>query len=234
MTRSSASSSSRDGSWASGRAIRRDSTRRPGAPGEPLAERQRRRARARRSTSGRARRSFVGSGGHGANPQFRSMFYPAFSEPAFVSSGWALLGPRGQDASGIIAGMRVGANLAGMQQNLGRPSTFHIPAALATRDSYTDMLPGHPTFPFRGSTGITLGTELLRAPDRREPGGQALLQRNGCREALRQRRVCRAGHATAQPKPALEHVQSTGAMRSPTGSGRSTAAIPTAFTPRWR
>ena len=61
---------------------------------------------------------FVGSGGHGANPQFRSMFYPAFSEPAFVSSGWALLGPLGQDASGIIAGMRIGANLAGMQQNL--------------------------------------------------------------------------------------------------------------------
>ena len=60
----------------------------------------------------------IGSGGHGANPQFRSMFYPAWREPAFVSSGWALLGPRGQDASGIIAGMRVGANLAGMHQNL--------------------------------------------------------------------------------------------------------------------
>ena len=27
------------------------------------------------------------------------MFYPAWREPAFVSSGWALLGPRGQDAS---------------------------------------------------------------------------------------------------------------------------------------
>ena len=36
---------------------------------------------------------FVGSGGHGDNPQFRSMFYPAFNEPAFMSSGWALLGP---------------------------------------------------------------------------------------------------------------------------------------------
>ena len=70
---------------------------------------------------------FVGSGGHGANPQFRSMFYPAFNEPAFVSSAWALLGPYGQDASGIIAGMRIGANLAGMQQNLGITQTFHIP-----------------------------------------------------------------------------------------------------------
>jgi len=84
------------------------------------------------------------------------MFYPAFREPAFVSSGWALLGPRGQDASGIIAGMRIGANLAGMQQNLSYNNTFHIPGNLATRDPYTDMLPGHPTFSFRGSTGINL------------------------------------------------------------------------------
>ena len=107
----------------------------------------------------RARRAImVGSGGHTANPQFRSMFYPAWSEPAFVSSGWALLGPLGQDASGIIAGMRVGANLAGMQQNLGTSAAYHIPPRLATRDSYTGMLPGHPTFPFRQSAGITLGT----------------------------------------------------------------------------
>jgi hypothetical protein len=100
---------------------------------------------------------FVGSGGHGANPEFRSMFYPAFKEPAFVSSAWALLGPYGQDAMGIIAGMRIGAHLAGMQQNLGITQSFHIPPRIATRDSYTDMHPGHPTFPFRGSTGITLG-----------------------------------------------------------------------------
>jgi hypothetical protein len=101
---------------------------------------------------------FVGSGGHGNNPQFRSMFYPAFNEPAFVSSGWAMLGPLGQDASGIIAGMRIGANLAGMQQNLGITQSFHIPPRLATRDSYTNMLPGHPTFPFRRSTGFSPGS----------------------------------------------------------------------------
>jgi FAD binding domain/FAD dependent oxidoreductase len=105
----------------------------------------------------RARKAIIiGAGGHGNNPQFRSMFYPAWREPAFVSSGWALLGPRGQDATGIIAGMRIGANLAGMQQNLAMNITFHIPGNLATRDPYTDMLPGHPTFPFRGSTGIKL------------------------------------------------------------------------------
>src|SRR4030095_7256292 len=111
----------------------------------------------------RARKAIIiGAGGHGANPQFRSMFYPAWREPAFVSSGWALLGPRGQDASGIIAGMRVGANLAGMQQNLSYASTFHFPGNLATRDPYTDMLPGHPTFSMRGSTGINLATDSFQ------------------------------------------------------------------------
>ncbi|MGH8649347.1 MAG: FAD-binding protein, partial [Burkholderiales bacterium] len=106
----------------------------------------------------RARKALmIGSGGHSANPQFRSMFYPAFNEPAFVSSAWALLGPHGQDASGVIAGMRIGANLSGMQQNLGITQSFHIPPRIATRDSYTDMLPGHPAFAFRRSTGITLG-----------------------------------------------------------------------------
>src|SRR2546429_2532857 len=52
--------------------------------------------------------------------------------------------------------MRIGANLAGMQQNLSYNNTFHIPGNLATRDPYTDMLPGHPTFAFRGSTGVNL------------------------------------------------------------------------------
>src|ERR1043166_10130999 len=84
------------------------------------------------------------------------MFCPAWREPAFVARGWALLGPRGLDASGIIAGMRIGANLAGMQQNLSYNNTFHIPGNLATRDPYTDMLPGHPTFSFRGSTDSNL------------------------------------------------------------------------------
>src|SRR5437867_5018081 len=95
----------------------------------------------------RARKAIViGAGGHGANPQFRSMFYPAWREPAFVSSGSALLGPRGQDASGIIAGMRIGGNLAGMHQNRAYNNTLHIPGSLPTRCPYTDMLPGHPTF----------------------------------------------------------------------------------------
>ena len=86
------------------------------------------------------------------------MFYPALSEPAFVSSAWALLGPLGQDASGIIAGMRVGANLAGMQQNLVTTPPSTSRRGWRRANSYTDMHPGHPTFPFRRSTGISLGT----------------------------------------------------------------------------
>ena len=155
----------------------------------------------------RARKAIIiGAGGHGANPQFRSMFYPAWREPAFVSSGWALLGPRGQDASGIIAGMRVGANLAGMQQNLSYAATFHIPGNLATRDPYTDMLPGHPTFSFRGSTGINL-------PD---ASFQHLIVVNqvGKRFFNEMLITTRAGGANfpaapskGQPKSGLEHVQ---------------------------
>ena len=107
----------------------------------------------------RARRAVIlASGGHAGNPQVRSMFYPAMREPAFPTSGDSLQGSRGQDASALIAGMRVGANLAGMQQNLGSAATFHLSTRLGTRDAYTDMMPGHPTFGFRGSSGVNVGS----------------------------------------------------------------------------
>jgi succinate dehydrogenase/fumarate reductase flavoprotein subunit len=108
----------------------------------------------------RARRAvIVATGGHSGNPEFRSMFYPAMKEPAIKTSAWALLGPgRARDASGIIAGMKIGATLAGMQQNYNHASTWHIQDLLGTPDAYTDMTPGHPTFPFRGSTGIAIGS----------------------------------------------------------------------------
>ena len=106
----------------------------------------------------RARKGVIlASGGHAGNPQVRSMFYPAMREPAFPTSGIALQGPQGQDASALIAGLRIGANLAGMQQNLSYPTTFHISTRLGTRDAYTTMMPGHPTFGFRGSAGINVG-----------------------------------------------------------------------------
>ncbi len=155
----------------------------------------------------RARKAvIVGAGGHGANPEFRSMFYPGWKEPAFVSSGWAVLGPRGQDASGIVAGMRIGANLAGMQQNLGYDSTFHIPGNLATRDPYTDMLPGHPTFPFRGSTGIKLRAASFEYLIAVNQVGKRFFN-----ELLVSTRRAGAsfpaGPEKGQPKSGLDHVQ---------------------------
>jgi hypothetical protein len=134
------------------------------------------------------------------------MFYPAFSEPAFVSSAWALLGPHGQDASGIIAGMRIGANLSGMHQNLGISMTFHIPTRLATRDSYTDMLPGHPTFQFRRATGITLGTSsyehliAVNQVGKRFYNEMDIPKRYGSP-------VWPGGPRLGAPKHSLEHVQ---------------------------
>ncbi|MEE2905559.1 MAG: FAD-dependent oxidoreductase [Gemmatimonadota bacterium] len=107
----------------------------------------------------RARQAVIlASGGHAGNPEVRSMFYPALREPAFPTSGNALQGSQGQDASALIAGMRVGANLAGMQQNLSYSTTFHISTRLGTRDAYTSMMPGHPTFGFRGSAGVNVGS----------------------------------------------------------------------------
>jgi hypothetical protein len=106
----------------------------------------------------RARRAVIlASGGHAGNPQVRSMFYPAMREPAFPTSGMALQGPHGQDGSALIASLRVGANLAGMQQNL-TGLTFHISTRLGTRDAYTTMMPGHPTFGYRGSAGVNAGS----------------------------------------------------------------------------
>ncbi len=112
----------------------------------------------RETVNVRARQAVIlASGGHAGNPEVRSMFYPALREPAFPTSGLALQGPHGQDASALIAGLRVGANLAGMQQNLSTTLTFHISTRLGTRDAYTTMMPGHPTFGFRASAGVNVG-----------------------------------------------------------------------------
>ncbi len=119
----------------------------------------------------------LASGGHAGNPEIRSMFYPALREPAFPTSGYALQGPHGQDASALIAGLKVGANMAGMQQNLSYPTTFHISTRLGTRDAYTDMMPGHPAFVFRRVGGDQRRQCRVRGVHRGQPGRQALLQR---------------------------------------------------------
>ena len=106
----------------------------------------------------RARKAVIlASGGLAGNPEVRSMFYPAMREPAFPTSGQALLGSGAQDGSALIAGLRIGANMAGMQHNLSYPTTWHIGTRLGTRDAYTDMMPGHPTFVFRGAAGLGVG-----------------------------------------------------------------------------
>lgn len=111
----------------------------------------------------RARKAvMIASSGHSGNPQFRGMFYPAFRDPAYGNSALALLGSRGQDASGIIAGLRIGAGLAGMQQNQGIGATFHLPRLLGTRDAYNQMLPGHPAFVFRKAAGLMVKPEHFR------------------------------------------------------------------------
>lgn len=111
----------------------------------------------------RARKAVIlGAGGHPGNPEVRSMFYPAFRDPVWGTSGQALLGrERGADGSAIVAGLRIGANLAGMQQNLSYATTFHVSTRVATPDAYTDMYPGHPTFPFRESTGFTMSANTM-------------------------------------------------------------------------
>ena len=116
----------------------------------------------RQSVNIRARKAVViASGGYAGNPEMRSMFYPAMREPLFPTSGWALLGGAGraEDGSAMKAGLAIGANLAGMQQNYNHTVTYHIKTRLATRDAYTDMYPGHPTFQFRGSAGVDIGTK---------------------------------------------------------------------------
>ena len=55
------------------------------------------------------------------------------------------------------AGLKVGANLAGMQQNLILSLSYHVSTRLGTRDAYIPMMPGHPAFGFRGSCGISVG-----------------------------------------------------------------------------
>ena len=107
----------------------------------------------------RARHGVVlASGGHSGNPQVRSMFHPGMREPAFRTSGITSVGPHVQDASAMKAGLKIGANLAGMQQNLILSLSYHVSSRLGTPDAYTPMMPGHPTFAYRGSCGISVGT----------------------------------------------------------------------------
>jgi len=107
----------------------------------------------------RARRAvIVATGGLQGNVHLRTMIDPRMVEPSIEYGPSALVGPLNMDGSGIIAGMKVGACLAGMMQNyqhsLASPT---ISSVLGTRDAVASIFPGHPSFLFARAKGIAIG-----------------------------------------------------------------------------
>ena len=107
----------------------------------------------------RARKAvIVATGGMHGNVHLRTMFDPRMSEPSIEYGPSALIGPLNMDGSGIVAGMKIGANLAGMMQNyqhsLASPT---ISSVLGTRDAVASIFPGHPSFLFARAKGVAIG-----------------------------------------------------------------------------
>jgi hypothetical protein len=107
----------------------------------------------------RARKAvIVATGGYMGNVPFRTMFDPRMSEPSMQFST-GLMGPLHEDASGILAGMKVGAGLGGLYQaNLHANTALRLQNVLACTDMYDRVMPGHPAFEFIRSYGISIGT----------------------------------------------------------------------------
>jgi hypothetical protein len=107
----------------------------------------------------RARKAvIVATGGmHGSVP-LRTMIDPRMVEPSIEYGPSSLIGPLNMDGSGISAGMKIGANLAGMMQNyqhsLASPT---VSSVLGTRDAVASIFPGHPAFLFARAKGIAIG-----------------------------------------------------------------------------
>jgi hypothetical protein len=100
----------------------------------------------------------VATGGHRNNRQIRTMFDPRLYGDVLEDAEGPLVGPHSQDASGIVAGMTIGANLAGMMQNYEHPQgSPRLGSTLATRDSGSSIFPGHPSFAFAKAKGIAIG-----------------------------------------------------------------------------
>src|SRR5258708_33721505 len=88
---------------------------------------------------------------------FRTMFDPRMSEPS-MQYGTGLMGPLHEDASGILAGMKVGAGLGGLYQaNLHANTALRLQKVLACTDIYDRGMPRHPAFEFIRSYGISVG-----------------------------------------------------------------------------
>jgi hypothetical protein len=106
----------------------------------------------------RARKGvIVGTGGYFGNVAFRTMFDPRLTDGSF-QYGNGLMGPLHEDGSGIIAGMKVGAGLAGLMQGyqarLGSPL---FRSTLGTQAALESVFPGHPAFNFIRSKGVEIG-----------------------------------------------------------------------------
>ncbi|HVZ14664.1 MAG TPA: FAD-dependent oxidoreductase [Bauldia sp.] len=106
----------------------------------------------------RARKAvIVGTGGYWGNRNFRMMFDARTAEPS-IQYGDGFMGPRHEDASGIIAGMKVGASLYGLMLPYGYDlGTPRLVATLGTRATYEATFPGHPAFLFIKAAGVPIG-----------------------------------------------------------------------------
>ena len=106
----------------------------------------------------RARQAvIIGTGGMIGNKQLRTMMDPRWTEDS-VQYGDSLLGKLNNDGSGIIAAMRIGANLAGMMlNNKHHRGSPRIDSVVGTRDRRDALYPGHPAFLFAKARGIAIG-----------------------------------------------------------------------------
>jgi FAD binding domain len=107
----------------------------------------------------RARKAvIIATGGLQGSIPLRTMTDPRMTEPSIEYGPMALIGPLNMDGSGIIAAMKVGANLAGMlqtyQHSSGSPT---ISSVIGTRDAIGSIFPGHPAFLFARAKGISIG-----------------------------------------------------------------------------
>src|SRR5258708_12279368 len=105
----------------------------------------------------RGRKEVIGAtGGYMGNVPFRTMFDPRMSEPS-MQYGTGLMGPLHEDASGILAGMKVGAGLGGLYQaNLHANTALRLQNVLACTEIYARGRPGHPPVQFTPSFALSL------------------------------------------------------------------------------